>query len=144
MKNGALVAVLATLAVAPSLALAETQASDECHYRASFNCAKADDAQSRAICSNHELMTADCAMGYAYRDARALPGANPNERLRKEQRKWVASRDAACAGRSEAALMACLGSATEKRLRWLIEHYKLPVTGKIYEPYKDAKPSSPK
>ena len=144
MKNGALVALVATLAVAPTLVHAENLASDECHYRASFNCATADDAQSRAICSSHELMSADCAMGYAYRDARALPGANPNERLRKEQRKWVATRDATCAGRSGAALTACLGAETEKRLRWLIEHYKLPVSGKIYEPYKDAKPSSPK
>ena len=123
-------------AMVPSLALGESREGDECGYRASFNCAKADDAESRAICSNPELRTADCAMGYAYRDARALPGANINERLRKAQRRWAAVRDAACAGRSDAALAACLKSETERRLRWLIEHYHLKVAGKVYEPYK--------
>ena len=136
MKIVALAALAMACAAAPSLAFAE---GGECLYRASFNCAKADDAQSRAICSDAGLRTADCAMGYAYRDARALPGANPNERLRKNQRHWVAARDAACAGRTGPALTACLKSETVQRLRWLIGHYSLPADGKMYEKYKDGK-----
>ncbi len=156
MKIVALVALVMTCATLPSLALGESREnplgesresplgesreSGECDYRASFNCALADDAESRAICSSSELRSADCAMGYAYRDARALPGANPNERLRKNQRRWVAARDAACAGRSGPALTKCLRDETERRIRWLIEQHHLPVAGKVYEQYRGATP----
>ena len=143
MKIVGLAVLVMVYVTVPSLALGENRDGGECGYRASFNCAKADDAESRAICSNSELRAADCAMGYAYRDARALPGANINERLRKNQRRWAAVRDAACAGRSDAALSACLKIETERRLRWLIEHYNLKVTGKVYEPYKGS-PSPPR
>ena len=143
MKIVALVALVMTCATAPSLAFGESPEGGECRYRASFNCAKADDAESRAICSSPELRAADCAMGYAYRDARARPGANPNDRLRKNQRRWVSARDAACAGRSGPALAACLKAETEQRTRWLIEHYSLPVLGKIYESYKGGEASKP-
>ncbi|MEI6559519.1 MAG: lysozyme inhibitor LprI family protein [Rhodospirillaceae bacterium] len=141
MKIVVLVALVAAYAATPSSARGENIASGECGYRASFNCAKADDAESRIICSTPDLRAADCAMGYAYRDARALPGANPNEWLRKNQRRWVAARDAACAGRSGPAQAACLKKETEQRLRWLIGHYSLPVTGKAYESYGKAKAS---
>ncbi|MEI7607836.1 MAG: lysozyme inhibitor LprI family protein [Rhodospirillaceae bacterium] len=141
MKIVVLVALVSAYAATPSLALGESSENGECGYRASFNCAKADDAESRIICSTPDLRAADCAMGYAYRDARALPGANPNEWLRKNQRRWVASRDAACAGRSGPAQAACLKKETEQRLRWLIGHYSLPVTGKAYESYWSAKAS---
>ena len=143
MKIVVLVAVVMTCATLPSLALGESREGGECRYRASFNCALADDAESRAICSNPALLTADCAMGYAYRDARARPGGNPNERLRKDQRRWVAARDTACAGRAGPALTACLLDETERRIRGLIEQYRLPVAGKVYEQYRSAKPSKP-
>ncbi len=120
----------AATVASPTSLFAGSLETHECRYRASFNCAAADDAISRIICTNPSLMAADCAMGYAYRDAR-----NSHERLRKDQRQWARVRDAVCAKRSGPALTACLTAETEKRLRWLVEHYKLPVAGKIYERY---------
>ncbi len=138
MRVGVRIALVTAWAMAPALAFADSPDAHECRYRASFNCALADDAASRAICSDPALMAADCALGYAYRDARSLPGANKHESLRKDQRHWAAVRDTACAKRTGATLTACLTAETEKRLRWFIDHYKLAVAGKIYEPF--AKP----
>ncbi|MEI8393195.1 MAG: lysozyme inhibitor LprI family protein [Rhodospirillaceae bacterium] len=139
-----LLIIAVMMGAAPASASQNVQGG-ECRYRPSYSCALADDAISRTICTKIELMTADCAMGYAYRDARALPGVNLNGRLHKNQRAWIRQRDKACAehlhvGRPGPGLAECLQTQTEKRLLWLIEHYKLTTTDKVYQPFARAKP----
>ncbi len=143
MKIVALVGLAIICGAVPLAACAEGPGLGECRYRASFNCAKADDAASRAICTTPNLLSADCAMGYAYRDARDWPGANRTDSLRKEQRHWVRMRDVACARHPVSERAACLTAETERRLGWLISHYKLPVAGKVYENFGGAAESKP-
>lgn len=115
----------------------------ECGYRPSFNCAKADDQFSRQICVNPELLTADCALGYAYRDAREKAGVAGSEAVVKSQRAWISTRDAACRKSSAAGLAFCLRNETVRRVRWLINRYHLAPQGKVYENLATSKPSAP-
>ena len=132
MRVPALLLLLVSFAL--PAAASESRDARECRYRPSFNCAQADDATSRLICTNPALLRADCALGHAYRDARALPGGDSHDRrLRQDQRKWLDARDDACAKRKGQGLVECLKTQTERRTRQLIERYKLPVAGKAYQ-----------
>jgi len=136
MKAVILVGLAVIWVASPSVAAEAGSGDRECRYRASFNCAKADDAMSRAICTTPDLLAADCAMGYAYRDARDRTGPDSRDDLRNSQRKWVALRDAHCEKRAGAEMVPCLKGETERRIRWLIDRYHLPGTGMVYDRYR--------
>jgi uncharacterized protein YecT (DUF1311 family) len=118
-------------------------AGHECRYRPSFNCARADEPISQEICITPDLLQADCALGYAYRDARDKAGNTGEAAILKDQKDWIAARDTACRKSSASDLASCLKTRTVQQIRRLIERHTLPVAGKIYEQYTVTKVKPP-
>lgn len=73
--------------------------------RPSFDCSKARGAVETSVCRNPALAELDARLAFVYRDA--LAGAPPRraDEIRRDQRQWLASRDACT---REPALERCL------------------------------------
>jgi uncharacterized protein len=84
----ALAALVAVIAAIPAFAQSGP----------SFDCAKASNAAERAICAKPELATADREMASVYGALAAKLSGPAKEHLEKDQARWVANRDKACAG----------------------------------------------
>ncbi|CAK0744466.1 Lysozyme inhibitor LprI N-terminal domain-containing protein [Azospirillaceae bacterium] len=135
--------LLCALLSGPVMAADPDFASHECRYRPSFNCAKADEPVSQEICITPDLLQTDCALGYAYRDARDKAGSAGDAAIQKDQKDWIAARDAACRKSPAGELAPCLKTRTVQQIRRLVERHALPVAGKIYEQYSLGKPKAP-
>lgn len=82
---------------------------------ASFDCAKATTEVEKEICADTELSILDDRLAAAYR--RALVVATDKDALRREQREWLAKRDA-CLGQN------CLKTEHESRMAELDRHLR--------------------
>lgn len=80
---------------------------------ASFDCAKAETADEKAICADRRLNDQDVEMAVLYTQLKPLLGMGARGDLDDEQVAWL-KRRAACKDDR-----ACLGSAYEDRLRQL-------------------------
>jgi uncharacterized protein len=85
-------------------------------HAASFDCAKAQTAQEKAICASPELSKADDQMSAAYKAALAAAPAEFQNRIRDAQRAWIRRITLNCLpGNSYRPLDECLRQAYETR-----------------------------
>lgn len=112
-----LLPLLAALATAPAGA-------------ASFDCARATTALERAICDDEQLNEADGSLGRAYAAALRLSPPAEAERLRAEQRSWLAERLERCSVTDLPCLRALVGGRTQELLDRSSE---LPVVGLVVD-----------
>lgn len=90
-----------------------------------FNCAKASSAIEKMICDEPDLAQDDAAMASSYKEALKALQAQPglSDKLRQEQRQWLAERDQHCSLGSDPAnpqqadgIVNCLLAAYQQRI----------------------------
>jgi uncharacterized protein len=88
-------------------------AAGEPGWAASFDCAKAETADEKAICADRQLNDADVEMAVLYTQLKPLLGMGARSDMDDEQVAWL-KRRAACGDDR-----ACLSKAYQDRLRQL-------------------------
>jgi len=87
---------------------------------ASFDCAKAETSQEKAICASPRLSQVDTQLAAAYGKLLASVPANARAVVRKDERDWPRSVDDRCPAKiGEKALEGCLAPAWDERVRFL-------------------------
>ncbi len=110
MRRRLAIVLLAALAPAPALA----------QDGPSFDCGKASNAVERTICKEPELAGADRSLAAAYGALLGKLGGPAKEHLQKDQLRWIANRNRACAGGSAYVEPdECLKGRYASRLAWL-------------------------
>ncbi|WP_342725580.1 lysozyme inhibitor LprI family protein [Bradyrhizobium sp. B097] len=90
------------------------------HPALAIDCATANSAAEKAICSDPEARSADEALGKAYIQLRNSLSANAAAVLRRSQTEWIQSRDAVCgAPTAIKPLSECLALQSRERQRFL-------------------------
>ncbi|MBM1172236.1 DUF1311 domain-containing protein [Microvirga arabica] len=80
---------------------------------ASFDCSKAEAADEKAICADHQLNDADVEMAVLYTQLKPLLGMGARGDMEDEQAAWLERRAACGADR------ACLGKVYQERVQQL-------------------------
>ncbi|WP_236783642.1 lysozyme inhibitor LprI family protein [Azospirillum humicireducens] len=102
-----------------ALALSVMIAAGTARAQPSFDCKAASTPVEKAICADPKLADADSEIASAYKTLQSLSGAADRERLRTEQKAWLAQRNqCATAG---PALASCLGPVLDARRTALAE-----------------------
>lgn len=87
---------------------------------ASFDCAKAETSQEKAICASPRLSQLDTHLAAAYGKLLASVPTNARAVVRKDERDWLRSVDDRCPAKTgEKALEDCLAPAWDERVRFL-------------------------
>jgi uncharacterized protein YecT (DUF1311 family) len=82
----------------------------------SFDCAKAATAVEKAICSDIPLARLDREVAAAYTLRMSATEGREKAELQNGQRTWMNGRAGKCAGKGDAALVACLAASYKARL----------------------------
>nr|WP_295830099.1 lysozyme inhibitor LprI family protein [uncultured Azospirillum sp.] len=98
--------------VGAALALSVTVAVGTARAEPSFDCKAAATPVEKAICADPKLADADREIADAYKTLQDLSGTADRERLRTEQRAWLAQRNQCAAAPSPGA---CLGPVLDAR-----------------------------
>lgn len=111
---------LAGAALALSVMIATGMvAGGTAHAQPSFDCKAASTPVEKAICADPKLADADQEIADAYKTLQSLSGAADRERLRAEQKAWLAQRNQCATAGS--GLAACLGPVLDARRSALAE-----------------------
>lgn len=102
-----------------ALALSVMVAGGTAHAQPSFDCKAASTPVEKAICADPKLADADQEIADAYKTLQSLSGAADRERLRAEQKAWLAQRNQCATAGS--GLAACLGPVLDARRSALAE-----------------------
>lgn len=111
---------LAGAALALSVMIATGMvAGGTAHAKPSFDCKAASTPVEKTICADPKLADADQEIADAYKTLQSLSGAADRERLRAEQKAWLAQRNQCATAGS--GLAACLGPVLDARRSALAE-----------------------
>ncbi|WP_452003843.1 lysozyme inhibitor LprI family protein [Azospirillum largimobile] len=102
-----------------ALALSVMVAGGTAHAQPSFDCKAASTPVEKAICADPKLADADSEIADAYKTLLALSGAADRERLRAEQKAWLAQRNQCATVGSSVAT--CLAPVLDARRTALAE-----------------------
>ena len=91
-------AAIAALVILASAAQTPAPVQAQSPSGPSFDCAKASNPVERAICGNAGLAAADRILGSAYATLLGRLDRDAREHLEKDQVRWIADRNVACAG----------------------------------------------
>jgi len=61
-----------------------------------FDCARSETRVEKLLCDDKELMLVDSILGRVYDTVRSVASPESKERIRREQRDWIAKRNAKC------------------------------------------------
>ena len=120
--------VFGLLVASSTHAMSQSAPGSECRTgeTPSFNCNDAATIVEKAICHSKDLSTADCLLGYVYRDAKekAVASGINSTVVSNEQLAWLKLRDQKCGGNQS-----CLLDYTRRRALSMILTYDLEATG---------------